>query len=84
MATYTTTRMKKFHKNILFDLTSEQEKLLIEVKNSHMKLSKRQSFVLNQVLKVKTYHENHQYHLQCIRKNWIKFSKKPQLINILP
>jgi len=51
-------------------LGEKQEVFLRTVVELGCELSKRESYVVNAVLECKTYHENHQYHLNKIRKKY--------------
>lgn len=52
----------------------QQLRFLSELQTAHnlkeIKLSKRQSFVLEKVLRTKEYHSNYQYHLNVMRNQY--------------
>jgi len=51
-------------------LGPKQEKFLKELINQKCKLSKREDYVIGVVLANQSYHENHQYHLNKLRKKY--------------
>lgn len=48
----------------------KQHDFLVELLEQKCKLSNREDYVVRAVLVVKLYHENHQYHLNNLRKKY--------------